>query len=99
METKMLSKDRADRHRGVPSYPQLLRGVVVGVDPLGHAPVLHGDALQEVVVHVEADAQREKRELLPHHSLHVLLDGAELDFSCREETSVGQRKIIKDSTS
>jgi len=68
---------------GGPPYPQLLGGGVVGVDALGHAPVLHGDALQEVVVHVEADAQREEGELLPHHALHVLLDGAEFDLSCR----------------
>lgn len=66
------------------SYPDLLSCVVVGVDPLGHAPVLHGDALQEVVVDVEADAQREERELLGHHSLHVLLNLTELDLSCRE---------------
>lgn len=59
---------------------------MVGVDPLSHAPVLHGDALQEVVVHVEADAQREERELLPHHPLHVLLDGAELDLTCENQT-------------
>ena len=56
---------------------------MVGQDPLGHAPVLHGDALQEVVVHVEADAQREEGELLLHHALHVLLDLAQFDLPCR----------------
>ena len=81
------------------SYPQLSRGVVVGVDPLSQAPVLHGDALQEVVVHVEANAQREERELLPHHSLHVLLDGAELDLSCRERNPQVSVKKKKKSSS
>ena len=56
---------------------------MVGVDPLSHAPVLRGDAFQEVIVHVEADAQREERKLLPHHPLDVLLDGAEFDLTCK----------------
>lgn len=60
---------------------------MVGVDPLSHAPVLRGDALQEVVVHVEADAQREEREVLLHHPLHILLDGAQLDLACEESAS------------
>lgn len=64
-------------------YPELLGGVMVGIDPLSHAPVLHGDTFQEVVVHVEANAQREERKLLPHHPLHVLLDGAQLDLAYR----------------
>lgn len=68
------------------SYPQLLCGVVVSEDPLSYSPVLHGNALQEVVVHIKTDAQREERELFSHHSLHVLLDGAELDLACSEET-------------
>lgn len=63
------------------SYPKLVCSIVVGVDPLSDAPVLRGDTFQEVIVHVEADAQWEERELLPHHPLHILLDGAELDLT------------------
>ena len=64
---------------------------MVGVDPLSDAPVLRGDALQEVVVHVEAYTQREERELLPHGPLDVFLDGAQLDLpfeSSNDETRV-----------
>lgn len=56
---------------------------MVGVDPLSNAPVLCGDAFQEVVIHIEANAQREEGELLPHHPLYVLLDAAELDLTYR----------------
>ena len=66
---------------------------MVGEDPLGHAPVLHGDALQEVVVHVEADSQREQGELLLHDAIHVLLDGAQLDLPCREGGGREERAV------
>lgn len=66
---------------------------MVGVDPLSDAPVLCGDALQEVVVHIKADTQREERELLPHDPPDVFLDGAQLDltFKCSsDERGVGK---------
>lgn len=68
------------------SYPQLFSSALVGENPLSNAPVLSGNALQEVVVNVEADAEREKGEVLPHHALHVLLDSAELDLTCQQTT-------------
>lgn len=67
---------------------------MVGVDPLSDAPVLCGDALQEVVVHIKADPQREERELLPHGPLDVFLDGAQLDLALTR--SSGERKGGKD---
>lgn len=60
---------------------------MVGEDPLGHAPVIHGDTIQEVIIHVKANAQGEEGELLPHHALHVFLYGAELDLTCTDGES------------
>lgn len=67
---------------------------MVGVDPLSDAPVLRGDAFQEVIVHIKAYAQREERELLPHGPLDVFLDGAQLDLAFRRSSD--ERQVRKD---
>lgn len=54
---------------------------MISINPLGQAPVFHGDAFQEVEIHIKADAEREEREVLTHDTFYVLLNGAELYLS------------------
>lgn len=69
---------------------------MVGVDPLSDAPVLCGDALQEVVVHIKANTQREERELLPHGPPDIFLDGAQLDLTFKRSSD--ERGVGKDDS-
>lgn len=76
-------------------YLQLLGSIASSVNPLGHAPVFQCDAFQEVEIHIEANAEREEREIRTHDTLYVLLDGAEFDLSFNGVRQVESERRVK----
>lgn len=67
---------------------------MIGVDPLGHTPVIHGHALKKIKVHIKSDAKREEGEFLTHHTLYILLNGTELYLSYMR----WEKKLMKSKT-